>query len=520
MPDSKGPTERLWAPRGGVALVVCSGAALAFGVRRPLRRVTARRTRGWLAVRAASAEPVAAEAKTKQASKRELRKLFDSVAAGRELVSFETARQLPKIRELVKAGILGVGELQGFWGDEETDLAFEAFENWYLNATSYADELKQEGEYVETVTHTTMDFADPLRRFTDEDLLTDMPTKVDLKELDRNEDQGAATAKKKQVEKVSRTNAEITQLFRERCSGDNMLSFEGLAKISEVKKLLSDGDIAEEELKDIWHAVPKAGNRRTDIDILAFREILKKIDELFEFFEEDEAEEEKEYVDAEETKAKLNSLLDKLVKEEELPIGFEPCQAKDTDEKLKQMAEDLEDVWYEKHTPLRKVDPKMFCGEWKLIYTTSNKTRRWRTVFNGAEEVKDVDFKEVCVNYSIQDDGINYDCDSEEILVHKETGEEVGIRMEGSWVISEQPNVFSGESDLKLETRFTADWEADLPNGDVKIFEAKSHCSVVARIMFNSFICYSDEDIRITRAGYVTENLFFWRRVKDEEDDD
>ena len=72
------------------------------------------------------------------------------------------------------------------------------------------------------------------------------------------------------------------------CDEKNLLSFESLKEISEIDELLSSEDLAEEELLEMWDELPK--KKGDFIDVLAFRDLLAKIDELFEYVEEEEEE--------------------------------------------------------------------------------------------------------------------------------------------------------------------------------------------------------------------------------------
>jgi len=88
----------------------------------------------------------------------------------------------------------------------------------------------------------------------------------------------------KAAPKSSRPDAEVTALFKEQCDDSDMLTFEGLKKVSEIKELLGDEDLSEGELMEIWSAVSTDGKS----DLVGFRKVIAKLDTMFEIVEDED----------------------------------------------------------------------------------------------------------------------------------------------------------------------------------------------------------------------------------------
>jgi hypothetical protein len=82
----------------------------------------------------------------------------------------------------------------------------------------------------------------------------------------------------------SRSDLQRANLFRERWDEDGLLSFDSLLEISEVAELLKEEEITRDELQDLWSSLPKRDGDL--IDVLVFKELMEKVDELFEFEDE------------------------------------------------------------------------------------------------------------------------------------------------------------------------------------------------------------------------------------------
>lgn len=111
--------------------------------------------------------------------------------------------------------------------------------------------------------------ADELAEELFEEVKTNNYTDADLLEDDR----GTAAAQS------ARDEQEVEQLFREGSGGEDRLSFEGMAGISEIAGLIADGDLTMDELRAMWAETPKSGGA---IDVSSFGALLARIDELFE----------------------------------------------------------------------------------------------------------------------------------------------------------------------------------------------------------------------------------------------
>eukprot|EP00434_Breviolum_minutum_P036054 symbB.v1.2.031930.t2/scaffold3763.1/size50786/1 len=289
-----------------------------------------------------------------------------------------------------------------------------------------------------------------------------------------------------------RENVEITQLFRQACDENNLLSFESLKEISEIDEMLLSEDLAEEELLDMWEDLPK--KKGDFIDVLAFRDLLAKIDELFEYVEEDAL---MQFEGGGLAKAKKRSL--QTVKQELLDA------INQLDGEVIKLAGELEDIWRDQVGDLNDFDGAKLQGLWELIYSTSVKFRRWGSVLNAVRDIKNAKFEALIQNFGISgDDGYN-EYDMEEVFKAKESEEseeevELSMRGQGSWKLGIQQNVVTGDEDLVVKLEVTG-VEYDTLEDTVENCGEKTLMSPMCRTFSYGFISYMDDKIRVMRTS-------------------
>lgn len=485
---------------------------------------------------AADEKVTADEAEENEVLDNELQALFDMASGGSDKLQFEAAIRLPQVDDLLDAEVVTVEELAGFWeGNEEQAIDFDFFKMWYVNVIDFADDVA--GGVGASGVDGMLNFADPTADFTDEELIVDAPAmgkeageinreiEKERQEQEERMERGfeagqspaavaAAAAAVKPSEPAPakvRPNSEVTQLFRERCDDDNLLTFKDLSAISEISSLIRDGELTEGELQEIWGTVPKAGAKRSQVDVLAFRDILRKVDDLFEYVVDEEPEEEDDELTLDEAKVELFKNIEDLCEYEKLAFGLDGRD--ETDESIQKLSERLEELWYTENSPITQIDASVFCGDWELIYSTSKKFRRWQTIMNAGKDVPEpFSSKSFVMNLEIIDED-SFECDCEELL-EDEKGEEFGIRSQGVWNLSSQSNVLRGGEDLKLEIRTPDKWEFDSPDG-VQFVNEQTMKSQIPRILFNAFVSFVDGDLRIMRSGYLPNNVFIFRKFED-----
>eukprot|EP00930_Biecheleria_cincta_P062261 TRINITY_DN47743_c0_g1_i1.p1 TRINITY_DN47743_c0_g1~~TRINITY_DN47743_c0_g1_i1.p1 ORF type:complete len:657 (+),score=165.39 TRINITY_DN47743_c0_g1_i1:49-1971(+) len=522
----------------------------------------------------------------------ELQELFELASEGRDVVTFEEALSLDGVDGVLEEEAATVDELQVLWGDARKSLDLEAFSVWYCDVLKLYDQFLWQ-DAVGPPEEAFEDEQEDLRNAPDEQLLEDSPSmgvKVqDLKtpEVPKNKDlkfgtltetvptyeryfldsaldpdnknttfktqaQIFAEQQKKLMEESGpvgegvaaptpegRSNVEITQLFRQACDVNNLLSYDALKQIVEIQELLEE-DMEEKELEEIWDAIPKRGVNNDKIDVLGLRDLLAKIDEIFEYVPEDEEDEEDEEsylpmrrgrdelgkVRKRNIKTILEDLLEAvrdLQEVEKKPCGLDGRE--ETDGELIKLAGELEDVWRDSVGELSDYDAKKFIGDWELMYSTSIKFRRWEGLMNPGRCIRNGVWEALVENFSVSfaDDFNEYDIEE---VFQAPTGEdlkgpmkELCVRGQGSWKAATTQNVVTGEEDLLLKKEMTA-VEYDTVDGGVETDAGKIILSQPLRTACYSFLCFMDDDYRVMRTGYTGRTLFIWKRIKEDEDED
>lgn len=523
----------------------------------------------------------------------ELQELFELASEGRDVVTFEQALSLDGVDGVLEEEAASVDELQVLWGDARKALDLEAFSVWYCDVLKLYDQFLWQ-DAVGPPDEAFEDEKEDLRNASDDQLLEDSPSMgvkvqdVKAPEVPKNKDLKFGSLndnvisynryfldealdpdnknttlktlegimeeqKKKAMEEAGpvgegmaaptpegRSNVEITQLFRQACDVNNLLPYDALKEISEIQELLEE-DLSEKELEGMWDAMPKRGVNGDKIDVLGLRDLLAKIDDIFEYVPEDEEEEEEE---DEETslvrggrtelgkvrKRNIKNILEDLLEcirdlqeVEKKPCGMDGRE--ETDGELIRLAGELEDVWRDTVGDLSDYDAKKFIGDWELMYSTSSKFRRWEGLMNPGRSIRNGKWEAVVENFSVSfaDDFNEYDL--EEVFQAPTTEDldgptkELCIRGQGSWKAATTQNVVTGEEDLLLKKTMTA-VEYDTPDGGVETDGGKIILSQPLRTASYSFLCFMDDDYRVMRTGYTGRTLFIFKRIKADEEEE
>mmetsp|Transcript_1738 Transcript_1738/g.2665 ORF Transcript_1738/g.2665 Transcript_1738/m.2665 type:complete len:630 (+) Transcript_1738:72-1961(+) len=503
----------------------------------------------------------------------EVKELFDSAKSmvlfsggiSKERVLYPAALRLEDVASVLEEGAVTQEELGVLWGyisEQDKGLDLAGFSAFYYDVLKLYDEHLWQGAIAPPSELFDDEDNEDFSKYPDEMLLEDAPTRVEVRGLKTSAPKrgvvltdGSLTGKVpiiersllvdaeevggKEIEEAgglpdgaasgSRQNVEITRLFREACDERNLLSFEALLEISEIDQLIDDEDLSQTELRDMWAELAKKADC---IDVLAFRDLLKKIDELFEYVEEEEeggelvlseeAEEEEEEEPDLPEKPKLRSVdkvrtaflrsIEGLEATEPKPCGLSGLE--ETDEEVVRLAEELEASWRQQVGDLGEYDTSQFVGDWELIYSTSMKFRRWGNVLNNGRELGDAKFEALVQSFALATDKklLNeYDMDE----VFKDDGKELSMRGMGSWKVSIQQNVVTGLEDLVLRVSLNG-IEYDTIDGEVEQASEKVTMSQMCRTFCYSFLSYMDDEYRVMRTGLMGKSLFLFQRIKPE----
>mmetsp|Transcript_31231 Transcript_31231/g.58637 ORF Transcript_31231/g.58637 Transcript_31231/m.58637 type:complete len:617 (+) Transcript_31231:52-1902(+) len=518
----------------------------------------------------------------------ELQSLFERASKGKELVTFDQASSLDGVDAVLEEGAANLEELKVIWGNPDEPVDYEGFRRWYNDVLKLYDDFLWQDAVAppsEAFLDEDKDLED-VNAMDDEQLLEDAPAigvKVEglstqalkpkqkmkygtltdevpeyqkppwklaeeiitgktndfVEEEKSLEDEDGPSTEGLALPSVGggRQSVEITQLFRQACDENNLLSFEALKDISEFEDMLEEEDLAEEELQEMWDSLPKKNG--DFIDVLAFRDLLAKVDELFEYVEEDEEDPENNALMQVEggggiSKAKKRGLqtvkqdlLDAIARLEakyDKPVGLGSTE--EADGEVVKLAGELEDVWRDQVGDFNDFDGSKFEGTWELIYSTSVKFRRWASVLNGERNIKNGQFEALIQKFSPGDD-VKYESfneyDMEEVFkAPNEDGTEqleLCMRGLGSWRIGIQQNVVTGQEDLVLKLEVT-NVEYDTTDGDVEYCGPKTMMSPMCRTFSYGFLSYMDDDYRVMRTSLTGKSLYIFQRIRDEDDED
>jgi len=111
--------------------------------------------------------------------------------------------------------------------------------------------------------------------------------KGDDKKMDVDEDQEALYETIGTDETTSSSNGEeLKQSFRAICDKTGLISKSAMKNWNEVKELLRDEELSEEEFNELWEKTPKSPGTTDRIDLNGFLKFNIALDELFEYLDE------------------------------------------------------------------------------------------------------------------------------------------------------------------------------------------------------------------------------------------
>jgi len=323
-----------------------------------------------------------------------------------------------------------------------------------------------------------------------------------------------------------RQNFEITALFREGCNEDNRLGFDALRRISDIRDMLQDGDLSGEELEEMWEELPQKGGT---IDVLAFRDFLKQLDELFEYSDDDEDVSLVETGESSAAKVRPCEMIkreflekiDECVASEDQACGL--AGKDENDVPIVALGKELEASWRTKVGRWKDWEVEQICGDWELVYSTSTKFRRWQSISNvGAEgaldtkPIRDAALQEAIINFNVEEDGLNSEYDMEETFLTGDTQQELGVRQTGTWQVAAVPNVISGDEDMVLRLNLQG-VEYDSREGVIEKPKGLwAREGQMVKVFSYCFIAYQDEDMRVLRSDMTGQYMFVYRRLDDE----
>lgn len=469
-------------------------------------------------------------------SKADLKKAFAQAAGGTGQVTFKQATRLEGADGVLEEGAATERELENLWGDLSQPKSFDDFKQWYVEVLRLYDEFLWKGAVAPPVEAFEGDYDDEeedQQEYTDEELLEDATARMEVFQIPTPEEEGLVTVSPIGKAEASKQSLQITRLFREGCDEDNLMSFEGLQEIPDVEELLESGELSVKELKELWAPLPKKDGR---IDVLAFRDFMKKVDELFEYVDENEEPETKGKAVAkqedenrelkigrrtvEKAKKDLMVVLDELTQAEKRKCGLDGRE--ETDPPIVKFTEELENLWRQDVVgeDFENFDVNQLIGDWEMIYSTSPKFRRWGTVLNAGREVKEGEYDLLVQSFaaSADDEFETAEYDVEEVLVEKD-GKERSFRGVGTWRVSTQANVVTGGDDLVLKVDLQS-VEYDEADGTTGTAPQKIIQSQMCRVFHYCFISYMDDELRVMRSGLTHATAFIFKKLPDEEEEE
>ncbi|CAM9119069.1 unnamed protein product [Ectocarpus fasciculatus] len=317
-----------------------------------------------------------------------------------------------------------------------------------------------------------------------------------------------------------------------------VLTLDDLLGWTEVAELLEDDLMSREEVGSMFEALPKAKGRGSStsapaIDVKGFVEFARKLDEMFEDFDEDGEERSSPATSSRSDGADTSGdatasepLPDMTSTEAVVPKGGNAAEAKARllsmcqremadcgmgcgEDKRTEMLEAMEALLATEEGNLVLGDDlgtgliDTLAGEWRLLYTSSNAMEYNQGLTGLANTIPNAKFQGL--RQILHADGMVFDAEYEEELMTGDESEPLIITVTSDWEVKQTSSLVTGKSSVAIAVA-----PKQIKYGFITV---RSERWKTLRAMMLLDIAYLDANLRIMRGQTARQNFFVFVRV-------
>ncbi|GKY96420.1 hypothetical protein MPSEU_000601500 [Mayamaea pseudoterrestris] len=409
-----------------------------------------------------------------EAMEAELEAIFKSICDKDSLLSFDRIKEWDEVQKLLEDGLLGDDELEALWSRTK-------------KAPGSVDCLDVDGFLSFNIE------LDGLFEFDD----------GELEEEDFEADAIVSQSESRPRTMVDGDDLPVAVLFSSLMGRDGKVGLDDLSYWSELKEMISAGDLLESEFEGLFI---DAGQGKPRLDETEFGALAQAIDNLFENDEEDMDQlgnSSPSQSDADMLKQELLEALERFDDPDLLPCGLD-FNEKEQKEILS-IVSDLEgqpcNLVRRQASNIQVAD---LAGVWDLVYSSSSAMRFNKGLSGIGGSFPNGRFAGVTQNLKAS----KYLTDVEylERIEVNPSSASFDVKVTGSWDLQKSVSLFTGEPSVVLTI------VPDMVTYGPTFTRADHWKSLGPTNMLD--ITYLDNDLRIMRGNTAVENIFIYRRSK------
>jgi hypothetical protein len=426
----------------------------------------------------------------------ELETIYESLCDTAGYITNEQLRNWDEVDKLIQDGLLGDDEFQELWATtnksnvSEDKLDVEGFLsfNIALDDLFAFDDDEMEDEYVAQL---------------EDEIANDEKNQNDGDNNDRYisiEETNATSSSRRMIDGEG-LSPDI--LFVALANADGLVGIDELQQWRELQEMITDGDVLESELLDVYNSVTKSGMDLTKLEVDGFVELYTAINNLFEEEEGDgDVTSTNDEIQPVTHKIELLDAIADLRRDNELPCGLDATELEQRE--ILSIVDMLEN---DSTNMIRSkqgiIDPQELGGEWELIYSSSSAMKFNQGLTGLGGSVPNGRFSTLKQKLVVT----KYLTDVE-YIEHIETNPlsaSFDVKVTGTWDIRTSVSLFTGEPSIVMNV------VPDRVTYGPTSTRADHWKSLGPMNMLD--ISYLDDSLRIMRGNTSIDTIFVFRRT-------
>lgn len=426
----------------------------------------------------------------------ELETIYESLCDTAGYITKEQLRNWDEVDKLIQDGLLGDDEFQELWATtnksnvSEDKLDVEGFLsfNIALDDLFAFDDDEMEDEYVAQL---------------EDEIANDEKNQNDGDNNDKyiSSEETDATSSSRRMIDGEGLSPDI--LFVALANADGLVGIDELQQWRELQEMITDGDVLESELLDIYKGVTKSEMDLTKLEVDGFVELYTAINNLFEEEEGDGAvTSTNDEIQPVTHKIELLDAIADLRRDNELPCGLDATELEQRE--ILSIVDMLEN---DSTNMIRSkqgiIDPQELGGEWELIYSSSSAMKFNQGLTGLGGSVPNGRFSTLKQKLVVT----KYLTDVE-YIEHIETNPlsaSFDVKVTGTWDIRTSVSLFTGEPSIVMNV------VPDRVTYGPTSTRADHWKSLGPMNMLD--ISYLDDSLRIMRGNTSIDTIFVFRRI-------
>ena len=425
----------------------------------------------------------------------ELEAIYESICDTAGYITKEKLRNWDEVDKLIQDGLLGEDEFQELWAttnksnvsEDKLDVdGFLSF-NVALDDLFAFEDDEMEDEYVAQL---------------EDDIESDSENEID--NIDATNSKVEADTASLSMRMIDGEGLSPDILFVALANADGLVGIDELQQWRELQEMITDGDVLESELLDVYTSVTKSGMDLTKLEVDGFVELYTAINNLF----EDDGDDgtitttDDEMQQPVTHKIELLDAIADLGRANELPCGLDATELEQRE--ILSIVELLEtDSTNMIRSQQGIIAPQELSGEWELIYSSSSAMKFNQGLTGLGGSVPNGQFS--TLKQKLISTKFLSDVEYNERIEMNPSSASFDVTVTGTWDLRTSVSLFTGEPSIVMNV------VPDRVTYGPTSTRADHWKSLGPMNMLD--ISYLDDNLRIMRGNTSIDTIFVFRRI-------